>query len=612
MAAFRVILCLLVFASARAGAETNAHDVEQSQVITFEIKGNEKKGFELKSEVQIGHTFLSERSTDSTSFYILEDHYVRASDIKAKLDDKKISGKYIITRHIVSRDVFLSDNDIWIINLPRKAKPGQTLTYSYKKKYLDIAYLPIIRIPNIDYLKSFVVTVRHPEEISVDFDLFFSTEELPYRVDSSEAKETRLVFAPIYAAKHLAYFPYNDTRAAILVTLTLQSRTVNPVDVPDFVRWYDERLPEIGPDLTEQKSSLLDERLDSVSGVWSKLDVINDFVRENVRYISDSRYPNGIIPHEPSTVLGRRYGDCKDRAYLVKALAGLAGIDVEMAAISTEPRPFFHGVHWALYNHVICVYSDGDSSLFFDPTAKFHELGNIPDYLIEQPALVLDSVAPRFHTVPSSDTLPTISVSIEARTDSLADARATVVVRKENLAMARHAMSDLSPTESKRYFANSFSAAYYKVALDNFELVSESKHSATFSARADLSDFIIQTQTSVYAPRSAFASVAGDILERKNDTLPLYFEQTSYATLDIHLQQLLSPPESDSTLLEGSGTGEFAAAAIPTDSNSIKLSYLFRRPSRILRGRDKENYLRFAGDYLDIKNNMFIFDGRKP
>ena len=612
MAALRVILCLLALTSTRAVAETTAHDVEYSHHITFEVKGNAKDGYELKSFVEVNQTYLSKRSADSSEIFIYEEPYVRISDIKAKLDDKKISGKYIYTMHVASKDVFLSDDNAWIINLPRKPQPGQALHYSYKEKYVDVAYLPLILIPNIDYITDYVVAVKHPEDISVDFDFFFPTERLAYRIDSTDEKETHLIFDPVYGVKHLPYFPYNRFRAVVMVSLIQHSVAVNPTPLPDFVHWYSERMPKIHPDLAEQKSLLLDGRLDNVSGVWQKLDIINDFVRENIRYISDCRYPNGLIPHEPLQVLNRRYGDCKDRAYLVKALAGLAGINVNMATISTKPKPVFHGVHWSLYNHVICVYSDGDSSLFFDPTAKFCELGDIPEYLIQQPALVLDSLDPRMLTVPVADTSPAIAVTIEAEADSLNSARATVVLRKEYLTWARHAMNDLSPEECERYFGNRFNAAFYKVSLDQFELASEDKHSATFSAHADLSDFVIETDTKIYAPRCAFAGVDHDILERKDDTLPLYFERTSHATLDILLRQVNPPPDRDSTILDGSGTGAFSAVACPADSGSIKLSYEFQCPGKILHGEDKVNFIRFVEEYLNTKNNMFIFDGRTP
>ena len=612
MAALRVLLCLLAFTAVRSVAETNAHDIEFFKSITFEIKGNPGDGYELKSVVDVYQTFISERSTDSTEFVIREPSHKRVSHIKAELDDKKLSGKCINPARPATRDAFLSDDNLWIISLPRKPQRGQTLHYSYREKYADVAYLPLVAVPNVDYVKEFVVTVKHPEDVTVDFEFFFSTQDIPYRIDNSDPRQTRLEFGRINAAERLTHFPFNGFRAVVLISLAQDSNAITPTRPADFVRWYSERLPAVHPGLAEQKALLLDSLLDSAAGVWQKLDIINSFVTHNIRYMADGRYPNGLIPHEPFQVLSQRYGDCKDRAYLVRALAGLAGIKVNMAAISTEPAPQFRDIHWALYDHAICVYSEGDSSLFFDPTARYWELGDIPEPLIGQPALVLDPADPRILTVPIADTFPAISVTINASADSLSSARASIVLRKDYLSRARHATNEMLPDECERLLANTSSAALYKITLDHFEETSRGKFSITFTAHADLSSFVIKTQESIYAPRCAFAGVDGNVLNRGRDTLALYFGRTSHATLNILLRKVAPPSAPDSTILDGSGTGTFVAVARPADSSGVRLTYEFRRFGKILRGEDKANYIQFVEDYLNTRNNMFIFRGRTP
>ncbi len=86
------------------------------------------------------------------------------------------------------------------------------------------------------------------------------------------------------------------------------------------------------------------------------------FVQDDVRYLGIEMGRNSHQPHQPSVTLSKRFGDCKDKAFLLSALLRELGVDSDPALVHTErkraldsdlPSPM-------LFNHVIVqVRMDG-------------------------------------------------------------------------------------------------------------------------------------------------------------------------------------------------------------------------------------------------------------
>jgi len=130
-----------------------------------------------------------------------------------------------------------------------------------------------------------------------------------------------------------------------------------------------------------------------------KMQAIAAFVQENIRYVAIGFGIGGYQPHPASEVFAHRYGDCKDKATLVRSMLREIGIDTYHVVIYTErgavtaQTPAHHG-----FNHAILAVKlpDGltDPSLiatmdhpklgkllFFDPTNDLIPFGQLPGYL---------------------------------------------------------------------------------------------------------------------------------------------------------------------------------------------------------------------------------------
>lgn len=137
-----------------------------------------------------------------------------------------------------------------------------------------------------------------------------------------------------------------------------------------------------------------------------KIRAIGTFV-QNIQYISIDigvGYGNGMRPRPSTLVLSRAYGDCKDKANLMRALLKALKIEAYPIAIYSGD-PTFVNEEWASpyqFNHCIIAVKVNDETqaatvinhpalgrlLIFDATDPYTPVGDLPDYLQGSYALI--------------------------------------------------------------------------------------------------------------------------------------------------------------------------------------------------------------------------------
>ncbi len=62
------------------------------------------------------------------------------------------------------------------------------------------------------------------------------------------------------------------------------------------------------------------------------------FVQDQVRYLGIEMGRNSHEPHQPAVTLAQRYGDCKDKTFLLSLLLHELGVDAQPAMVNTKLR----------------------------------------------------------------------------------------------------------------------------------------------------------------------------------------------------------------------------------------------------------------------------------
>ena len=162
----------------------------------------------------------------------------------------------------------------------------------------------------------------------------------------------------------------------------------------DMGSWYSNlesgRL-DASPDIKQKVASLTA----SAPSTLTKMKAIAGFVQDNIRYVAIELGIGGWQPHPAADIFGHRYGDCKDKATLMRSMLREIGINSYQVAINTErgsimpQTPAYLG-----FNHeIVAIQLPKDVSspslvatldhpklgkiLFFDPTDELTPLGQI-------------------------------------------------------------------------------------------------------------------------------------------------------------------------------------------------------------------------------------------
>lgn len=116
-----------------------------------------------------------------------------------------------------------------------------------------------------------------------------------------------------------------------------------------------------------------------------KIKSIFYWVKDNIKYIAFGDRYEGLIPRQAGLICERKFGDCKDMASIITAMAKYANVkNVYICWIGTREKPYLHNElsTTGLYNHMIAAYKKGDEYIFLDGTDK-ETIYGIPSSFIQ-------------------------------------------------------------------------------------------------------------------------------------------------------------------------------------------------------------------------------------
>ncbi len=129
----------------------------------------------------------------------------------------------------------------------------------------------------------------------------------------------------------------------------------------------------------------------------AKIQSIANYMQRNIRYVGIEIGIGGLQPHSADDVFRNRYGDCKDKATLLRAMLESVGIHSTWVLVDTrrgfvDPQiPSIDGNHAIAAIEIPAGYSNpvlqsvvitksGKRYLIFDPTNEWVPIGQIPPY----------------------------------------------------------------------------------------------------------------------------------------------------------------------------------------------------------------------------------------
>ncbi len=164
-----------------------------------------------------------------------------------------------------------------------------------------------------------------------------------------------------------------------------------PFSWKEFGDWY----LNLIKDRTQYDSTVKKTTMDVTKGLSTdkqKMDAIFNYCQKNIRY--EQVYLNRgeeFIPHDCTSVLAKKYGDCKDYSCLIYAMANSIGLQPNLAiCFRGRGYHFFPDMPVDQFNHVMVHFEDNGTDLWYDGTDEEGIPGMVSSDLINQYALVLE------------------------------------------------------------------------------------------------------------------------------------------------------------------------------------------------------------------------------
>lgn len=182
-------------------------------------------------------------------------------------------------------------------------------------------------------------------------------------------------------------------------------------------RWADTLFPPVT--LLSPEMAAVVEKLRTLPTQEEQAAAALQWVQDNVRYFSVSLGESSHMPHAPSEVVQKRYGDCKDKTYLLVTLLRALNIDARPVLVNLwspeYPKRLLPTA--TAFDHVIVQASINSRIYYLDGTRieQHSPLTAISPVMPGASALVVDSATKNLTSLPSPKAGEMVADALEER-----------------------------------------------------------------------------------------------------------------------------------------------------------------------------------------------------
>ncbi len=250
------------------------------------------------------------------------------------------------------------------------------------------------------------------------------------------------------------------------------------VEVSTYGSW--EELAHWWWRLVEKQCDVSDEMKEKVAeltaGCTTEMDRIRalyNFVVSDIRYNDTWEFGiHGFKPYRASAIFNNRFGDCKDKAILIRSLLAEAGIEAYPVMIRLERFRSKEDLSLPLvghFNHAIAYVPavDGGPGMFLDGTAQYHPVHALPDEDRGAAVVVVNGEGCEIMTIPYAEPdANTIRVAYSVDVENDGGARIAVHAEYTGTIEARVRRRFLNEGKRESEFKSIYGRVFGEVDID--------------------------------------------------------------------------------------------------------------------------------------------------
>ena len=311
--------------------------------------------------------------------------------------DYEVKEKDAIESAYMPEFVLASDAKVKILQIPAP-DIGNIVGYEYETEERPIFLQDVWEFQEHDPVRESRYSLQVPAGWEYKASWLNHPEVKPTQTGSNS---WQWVVSDIKAIRYEAFMPPLDGVAGRMVLSFFTSEKIalnSNVDWDAMGKWYSNLIGQridSSPEVKQQVAALTASKTTPLQ----KMQAVAGFVQQDIRYVAIELGVGGYQPHAASEVFAHRYGDCKDKATLVRSMLREIGIDSYHVVIYTErgavtpQTPAHHGFNHAILAiklpngladpSLIAIFEHPKLGklLFFDPTNDLIPFGQLPGYL---------------------------------------------------------------------------------------------------------------------------------------------------------------------------------------------------------------------------------------
>ncbi|WCE31870.1 transglutaminase-like domain-containing protein [Vibrio sp. SCSIO 43137] len=349
-----------------------------------------------------------------------------------------------------------------------------------------------------------------------------------------------------------------------------------------------------------QLAERLSENTDSIE---QRIANILQFVSRDVRYVSMSEHGNAMTPHTLAETIENRFGDCKDKSALLKALLEVNGLQANYALVATQRMdqdkvlvPTMN-----VFNHVVVCFKFDGNEYCVDPTDMQTNWQYTPAWI--QGKVVLPLVSGYIpHTMDSSRFRWQMQSSTEI--DFTADGGQQETQKRVYLGQyASGYRSSLYPdTEKGRqdYLIKQYKRVVYDKAEPSFTIEHLEGMSAelVIHSKADLAPFLKVGEPLVYSESDAWIKDELKELRLSNEHYTEQFPGLRVeSSFNYDTKGLWRITDLPASLHFSHEFGFLTREVFRESDSSINIKTVLRIPSRKVQAKDIEAFNQLLNTY---------------
>ncbi|WP_181368936.1 DUF3857 domain-containing protein [Flavobacterium pallidum] len=378
----------------KAWPDFNEIILEESLVYDFSIKDKKLKVIQdnhYESMILSENGILNNEESFTYSELVKLKSYDAYSVVSNNGKEKKI--KVTQSNEKLARDnsVFYNDVKERQLIFPN-LETGARKVYDYQTEFLDPFLLQKFIFGNSLPIKNSTLEIHTEKDINIGYKIFNDPNNSIAFTKSEKKgkwvyKWTLTDIKPLKFESNSPGYLYVVPHIDVYIKDYTVDKTSIPVldDIPKLFNYYKGFVKNLNKTENSELKAITTNLTFGMASNKDKMKAIFYWVKDNIKYIAFENGYEGFIPREAGLVCERKFGDCKDMASIITAMAHYAGVnDVSVSWIGTRSIPYSYEELStpAVDNHMIAVFKDGGEYVFLDGTDKETRYG-IPTAFIQ-------------------------------------------------------------------------------------------------------------------------------------------------------------------------------------------------------------------------------------